>query len=150
MKRLLAFLMILSLMLCAVGCHSSQGAFTKAEAAAKYGVEESVIDEYHNKYPKSTYLPTKDENFAEDHVIVTFYPFANTHTFTPDDFPELQCTTVRTLIKPYQDSKYPIGMLRIDLENPSKEAVIEAIRLLQLRADIFNASVDYIFSVNDC
>lgn len=150
MKKLFLILSILSFMLCAVGCQNSQSAYTKAEIAAKYGVEESVIDEYHNKYPKSTYLPTKDENFAEDHVIVIFYPFANTHTFTPDDFPELQCTTIRTLIKPYQDSEQPTGMLRIDLENPSKEAVIEAIRLLQLRADIFNASVDYIFSVNDC
>ena len=149
MKKLFLILSILSFMLCAVGCQNSQSAYTKAEIAAKYGVEESVIDEYHNKYPKRTDLPNKDGNFAEDYVVVIFYPFANTHTFTPDDFPELQCTTVRTLIKPYQDSKYPIGMLRIDLENPSKEAVIEAIRLLQLRADIFNASVDYIFSVDD-
>lgn len=146
MKKMLAILMILSIMLCAVGCQISQSTYTKAEIAAKYGIEESVIDEWHNKYPKSNDLPSENSKFAEDSVIICVYPFANTYEFTPEDFPELQCSAVYSLAS--SSDTTPTRLIILSLKDGSRQAVIDAIKCLQLRADVYSAGADYVISAD--
>ncbi|MBE6986342.1 MAG: hypothetical protein E7433_02810 [Ruminococcaceae bacterium] len=144
MKRLFAILLILALMLCAAGCQISQSTYTKAEIAAKYGIEESVIDEWHNKYPKSNDLPPEDSEFAEDSVIICVYPFANAYEFTPEDFPELQCSAVYSLAS--SSDTTPTRLIILSLKDGSRQAVIDAIKRLQLRADVYSAGANYVIS----
>ena len=146
MKKLFAVLLILGLMLCAVGCQKTQSAFTKAEIAVKYGIEESVIDEYHKNYPKTYDLPAEDSKFAEDSVIICVYPFANTYEFTPEDFPELQCSAVDSLAS--SSDTTPTRLIILSLKNGSRQAVIDAIKCLQLRADVYSAGANYVISAD--
>jgi hypothetical protein len=145
MKRLFAILLILALMLCAVGCQNSQNASTKADLAAKYGIQESVIDEWHNKYPKSNELPSEDSKFAEDSVIICVYPFANAYEFTPEDFPELQCSAVDSLAS--SSDTTPTRLIILSLKDGSRQAVIDAIKCLQLRADVYYAGANYVLEL---
>jgi len=148
MKKLFAIFVLLSVLFCIAGCQSTKSPPTKSDLAVRYGIEESKIDDYHQKYPKIMGLPSKEDEFAEDRVIIGVYQFAYQYDFTPEDFSEIPCKSVNPLIGPYEGSENPSRFLVLELKTRSKEQLIKAIEILQQRADIYCAEVDYIVHVS--
>ena len=144
MKKILAILMIRSMMLCAVGCQNTQSAFAKAEIAAKYGIEESVIDEWHSKFPKKTHLPPEYVDYEKDYVYVVLYPFAYDYDFAPDDFSEVSCKSVQIYEDDYIRFRSPAKTLALEMDISSREVMEEVVNLLQQRADVYLAQPKYL------
>ena len=130
--------------------------YTKAGAATVYGIEESVIDEYHKNYPKICEPPAKYRGFAEDRVIICVYPFANAHEFTPEDFSILQdSVNVQVIaVEPLSNvssdtqAEEPTRLLALILKDGSRNDVINAVSHLQARDDIYYAVPDYVTGPN--
>ena len=127
--------------------------YTKAGAATVYGIEESVIDEYHKNYPKTHGLPAEDSEFAEDRVIICVYPFVNAYEFTPEDFSLLQNSLkVQSIAVDSLDydeqAEEPTRLLVLTLKGGSKSDVIDAIANLSARYDIYYAVPDYVTGPN--
>ena len=111
---------------------------------------------------------TLDDDFADDRVLVVFNNETSRkfHTFTPVDFPEIDCARVddRTLIYAgiyngeslpdnYRPGDWLIGeyhqTVLITLAVPGKQNVLDAIRLLERRDDVLAAEPDYICFVEE-
>ena len=153
MKRRKIFTLLLALLMFLAGCAQGLNADkpqipTKAELATKYGVDEAVIDGYHSVYPKIENNATVDNDFATDSVIIIVYPFANSYPFTPEDFQEVGCTAVNKLMGPYENKEKPTRFLLLTLDTESKQEIIDAIEILQERADIYCAEPDYVMTIS--
>jgi hypothetical protein len=142
------FTTMILILLCICSCKVSKLAPektpTKADLAAKMGIEESIIDEAHLKNPKVMFTPSVEDEFAPDRVIIGVYEFAYQYDYIPEDFVEVSCESVQRLFGPYEGSDVPTRYLLLELNTGSKEQLIEAIKLLQQRADIYAAEPDYI------
>ena len=146
---IVAILLSLALLISACGNSETVQSPTKAELAARYGVEEEEIDAYHVLYPqiKAEGLTISD-NFAEGRVMICVYQFAYEYSFRPSDFTEIGCATVEDLFGPYEKQDHPTRWLILTLEDESKESVVDAIEILLERADIYCAEPDYIMSIS--
>lgn len=72
----------------------------------------------------------EDATFFDDRVLLVIQPSARQHTYTAEDFPELDCASVEEHIAG------PIKSVRITLKQKSKDGVVAAVRLLEKREDL--------------
>ena len=115
---------------------------TKAELAERIGITETEIDQAHRAYPQDKTELDPDAVFAEGQVIIIVYPFANKYKYSPDDFAEIGCLSVKTIMEYRSDQADPSRILLLSFNGNVKNAV----DVLWERADIYYAGPDYIVS----
>ncbi len=71
--------------------------------------------------------------FYDDRVWVSIQPSARHHTYTVEDFPELECVSVE------ERKTGELKSVCVTLKDPSKENVIAAVGLLEAREDVYRA-----------
>jgi subtilisin family serine protease len=132
---------------------------------ANENYENAVVDE--QQVEKIYYDGSVEEDFADDTVLITLNKEATRQflTYTPEDFPEIDCCSVEDLTgctvdwveKQVNGEKTEETML-IDIENyrrilslelseNSKENVVNAIKLLETREDIYSAKPNYTLTI---
>lgn len=144
MRKIGASLLVLCVLCGLIGCEQPPlpASPTKAELAVRYGVTEKEIDADNKFYPKQESRATEKDNFIPGRVIIGVYSFADTYDFKPEDFADVGCVKVEPLFGPNQYSYWPSRFLILTLRDGSVSGVLEAIEILQQRADIYSAQVD--------
>lgn len=158
MRKIALSLTLVLLLGLFAGCHSGEPMQQPTEeptAPTVLGVKEEKV--YCNA--------TLDENFEEYSVMVVITNIASLqfHTYTPEDFPEIQCADVNDLstasasrvqaklngeyIKDVNIYEYN-QILCLRLKNPGKQNVLDAIKELEKREDVLSASPNYIMSID--
>lgn len=113
----------------------------------RFQVTREEVEAQHQKYGKKYCEATTEMEYALDGVIIIVYPFANHVTYTPDDFAEIGCTGVQVLTEgnPERDEHNKIIFLKIP--NSTKQGILDAIKLLEQRPDIYVAQPNYIYHI---
>ena len=158
MKKIVFLLTLVMLLGLFAGCHSGEPMQQPTEEPTKptvLGVKEEKV--YCNA--------TLDDEFEEYSVMVVMTNIASLQfkTYTPEDFPEIQCADVNDLstasasrvqaklngeyIKDVNIYEYN-QILCLRLKNPGKQNVLDAIKELEKREDIKSASPNYILSID--
>ena len=158
MKKIVFLLTLVMLLGLFAGCHSGEPMQQPTEEPTKptvLGVKEEKV--YCNA--------TLDDEFEEYSVMVVMTNIASLQfkTYTPEDFPEIQCADVNDLstasasrvqaklngeyIKDVDIYEYN-QILCLRLKNPGKQNVLDAIKELEKREDIKSASPNYIYSID--
>lgn len=158
MKKIVFLLTLVMLFGLFAGCHSGEPMQQPTEEPTKptvLGVKEEKV--YCNA--------TLDDEFEEYSVMVVMTNIASLqfNTYTPEDFPEIQCADVNDLstasasrvqaklngeyIKDVDIYEYN-QILCLRLKNPGKQNVLDAIKELEKREDIKSASPNYILSID--
>ena len=86
---------------------------------------------------------TLDDAFADDEILITVYPEWNNKAYSIRDFSDIDCISVEELFNSDNPRK-PSRILKIVLEKQSKQYVLDAIRILEEREDIYVAEPNYI------
>ena len=81
---------------------------------------------------------TLDDDFVDDEVLITVFPEWNEKQYVPSDFSEIGCTALEVIFTPRQNET-PSRIIKLQISNKSKEAVLAAIATLELRDDIYSA-----------
>lgn len=103
-----------------------------------YGISYDIIYAQHDTFGKFHCTATITEDFTENEVIITVYPFANDIAYTAADFAEIGCTQVEELMnthKPDQLSR----ILLLTLDCTEMQGVLDAIAMLEQRDDVYSA-----------
>ena len=79
---------------------------------------------------------TLEDNFSEHVILMTMMPSYNFKEYTPEDFSDLNCVEVRDLSVKLKEGEI-CKILSIDIEENGKQAVLDAIRVLEKRRDVF-------------
>ena len=158
MKKIAFLLTLVMLFGLFAGCHSGEPMQQPTEeptAPTVLGVKEEKV--YCNA--------TLDDEFEEYSVMVVMTNIASLqfNTYTPEDFPEIQCADVNDLstasasrvqaklngeyIKDVDIYEYN-QILCLRLKNPGKQNVLDAIKELEKREDIKSANPNYILSID--
>ena len=158
MKKIVFLLTLVMLLGLFAGCHSGEPMQQPTEEPTKptvLGVKEEKV--YCNA--------TLDDEFEEYSVMVVMTNIASLqfNTYTPEDFPEIQCAEVNDLstaaasrvqaklngeyIKDVNIYEYN-QILCLRLKNPGKQNVLDAIKELEKREDIKSANPNYILSID--
>ena len=162
--KMLAILLAIALLIgLFTGCQASQSA-----QASEESTEESTEPVLGVKEEKIYCTATLEDDFADNIVAVVLTNIASLKlkTYTPEDFPEIQCVKVEDIStatkeqvqailqgEPVRDS---LGMdyssfdiedyhmlLILTLKNPGKQNVLDAIKELEKREDVLSAEPDY-------
>ena len=148
MKKILACFLAIMLLLLMASCKESVASPTddqflkvpsKAELAIKFGITEKVIDETHMAYPQIKTKVSSDTAFADGEVIIIVYPFANKYNYSTDDFAEIDCVSVNTLMEYRPNKADPSRILLLKFNGDVKNTI----SVLQERADIYCVEPNY-------
>ena len=129
--------LLLSLLLVALLQGCSYKVVTKVDAE-KYGVTDEIIAEQREKFKYGHAHPGMKDLFAVGGVVITVYPFANNYGYTSDDFSYLGCTEVIEWDVEIREGK-PSRKMCLQIDAPSKQDVLDAVEVLQLREDVYRA-----------
>lgn len=151
----LALLFALSLSLCLLITFCTNGIYAKAAES--------------NEQQKTYWKDTGEYDFADNRVNLSLTKEATLLslflTFTPEDFPEIDCLSVEDLSEPSVDwlrkklngeeakeapcfdAENFTRQLSLELKGNSKKNVVKAIRQLEKRKDILSVEPDYMFSL---
>ncbi len=107
-----------------------------------YPQSTSKIPKFEKKYTADNI--SLDGNYHDNMVIVSFMPGIYARDKTPEDFSEVGCIEIRSVIDgkivhPETGEKYPQMILCLVLDKNSKENVINAIRILEKDPQIMYA-----------
>ena len=149
MKKILVCVLIILILISIAACKGSlqlptetmqlPDPPTKAELAVKFGIPEAEIDEAHQAYPQVKTDLSSEAPIADGGVIIMVYPFANKYKYSADDFTEIGCISVSTLMEYCSDKTEPSRMLLLEFNGDVRNAVL----ILQDRADIYLVQPDY-------
>lgn len=160
-RRVVSYLLVIALVL-AVG----NVLFASVVNAVDTGkVENKVFD-----------TATSEDDFVDNHVVVILNNAASLKfkDYTPSDFPEIACKSVQDLStgaaekvqaklrgeEPDENDADAVFMYRnnkpekyktilcLELETPGKENVLQAVKALEQREDVYYVGPDYIISLN--
>ena len=154
MKKILVFALMILTLCGMAGCIKSPllptetvqlpDPLTKAELALKLCITEKEIDDSHQSYPQIKTDLSSESPFADGSVIIMVYPFANKYKYSADDFAEIGCISVKTLMEYRPDKTEPSRMLKLEFKGDVKTAVL----ILLERADIYSAHPDYLLTLH--
>ena len=86
------------------------------------------------------------DDFSDDEILLVMFPEYNFVEYTANDFKCIGCIEVEDLtIAPTEGKLCKILYLKLDTH--SKENVLNAIRLLELRRDVYCAEPNYLMSI---
>ena len=101
----------------------------------------------HNLYLYKTFCEaTTNDSFSGNRILLVINPLYNAKEYTAADFSEVDCVKVKDLLSNVKGTQC-CRILTLTIEGDSKEKVLDAIKLLEQREDVFNASPDYILSI---
>ena len=153
MKKMISMCIGCIIALFLYGCAASQG--TTGNNTTSNGLEsvdssQALMDEIaaqHAQFGKQYCEATTEDDFAENSILIILYPFAMERQYMPSDFPNIGCTEVVDINMSSWDATKPSRLIRLTINNNSKEDVLAAIKVLELRDDIFAAYPDYRMSL---
>lgn len=112
-----------------------------------FGVTQAEIELQHQKYGK-LHNQTKIEDEHElDRLIMIVYPFAYHIDYLPNHFAEIECIDVTVLSEPNLDNDSPNKVICLTIRPTSKEGILDAVRVLEQRADAYYVCPDSLFSL---
>ena len=88
---------------------------------------------------------TLEDDFVNDEVLIIVFPEWNGKQYVPSDFSEIGCTAIEEIFTPRQNET-PSRIIKLQISNKSKEAVLAAVAALELRDDIYSAEPNIISS----
>ena len=157
-QRITALFLILALLFTAClfsSCQTTEppveedptDAATTEEATTEEMTTEDAATEEHTdvigvrKKSKVYSTATIEDNFLPDKVFIGIQPYAHYDEYTPESFSEVGCVAITT------DHLFPDGdrHLVLKLSTTSKEEVLQAMKLLMKREDVWYAHPAYLF-----
>ena len=162
MRKIALSLTLVLLLGLFAGCHSGEPTQQPTETPTQEPTTPTVLGVEEKKVYCNA---TLDDEFEEYSVMVVMTNIASLqfNTYTPEDFPEIQCADVNDLstasasrvqaklngeyIKDVNIYEYN-QILCLRLKNPGKQNVLDAIKELEKREDIKSASPNYIYSID--
>ncbi len=91
--------------------------------------------------PKIICTYTLEDEFEDNKILVIVYPQWNQKEYTVDDFTQISCIAIEEIFKPKQNES-PSRIFELTLDQHSKENVLECIRILEQREDVYCAEPD--------
>lgn len=91
---------------------------------------------------------TLEDDFADNEILIVLMPEYNTKAYTATDFSEIDCTELEELsinVKPGALGK----IFLLTIPGHSKQNVLDAIKLLEKRPDIYSAEPNHISHLED-
>ncbi len=84
-----------------------------------------------------------EDEFRDNEVFFTVFPQYNKKTYTLEDFTDIDCIAIEELMSADENMKNPSRIFLLTLKGHSKANVLEAIKKLEQRADIYCADPHY-------
>ena len=123
------------------GTESVTGTETSAQTGSEPETTEVQSGEGES-HEKVYCTATLEDSFADDTIFIIVFPAYNKKEYDISDFEEIGCAEIRE-ISPGADSGEPSRILVITLDKHSKENVLDSIKKLETRRDIYCAEPDY-------
>lgn len=101
---------------------------------------EKVTEKLQKKYCTATL----DDNFCDDEVLVYLLPEYKDVEYTVEDFADIGCI----YLEAWTSDDDPIKELDLILDKNSKENVLEAIKKLEKREDVYYAKPEYVYYID--
>ena len=116
---------------------------TETSALAEHETETAEPQSGEAESPEKVYCTaTLEDSFADDKILIIVFSDYNNKEYGISGFEEIGCAEVRE-ISPGADSGEPSRILVITLDKHSKENVLDSIKKLETRRDIYCAEPDY-------
>ena len=158
--RLLALLLMLSLLLTTVlfsscqtveppeGEDTTDSETTEEQTTEEQTTEEQVVNIVGGKRPKIPNTATLDQNFADNKIVVGVQPYMIDYPYTKDDFAEVGCIRLELLMLGNEQNGNRSLHMRLTLDQSSKQHVLDMIKLLEKREDLYYAHPDMYASLD--
>lgn len=95
---------------------------------------------------KSFCAATIEDSFTDDEILVVITPSENSRDYTCDDFSEIGCVALEELTENVVEEKL-CRIIKLTMPGHSKQGVLDAIKQLENRNDIYSAEPNYVWSV---
>ncbi len=106
-------------------------------------------DEAPPQLEKQYSIAKLEDKFTDNEVLITVFPSYNKKDYSTDDFAEINCTEIEELMSADETISIPSRIFCLTLAEHSKSNVLEAIKKLELREDIYCADVNTIHELID-
>lgn len=88
---------------------------------------------------------TLDDNFTDNEILIVIMPFANFHSYSISSFSDIGCTQIEELSYNIIENQLS-RIIKLTLAENSKQNVLNSIRWLEEKSDIYSAEPNYIGS----
>ena len=102
----------------------------------------TFTDENYKRYCSATL----DDNFVDNQIIIVVMPFANFVEYTTDSFSDIECIDLKELTYEISQNKL-CRIILLTLNEHSKQYVLDSIKILENRDDVYSAEPNYIESL---
>lgn len=144
MRRIVSLVLVLCLIsMCGCQPQTTPTAFD----LERLGVTQAEIEEQHQKYGKLKNGSKLEDEYAQDRLIIIVYPFAYHIDYVPEHFAEVGCVDVIVLSEPNLDNDSPNRAIEVIIRPTTKQGILDAVRILEQRADIYYVCPDGLFSI---
>ncbi len=117
---------------------------TTAEETTE-GQTENLMEGKKHKIPNTA---TLDQNFADNKIVVGVQPYMIDYPYTKDDFAEVGCIRLEILMLGNEKNGNRSLHMRLTLDQSSKQHVLDMIKLLEKREDLYYAHPDMYASLD--
>ena len=145
MRRIVSHVLVLCLIsMCGCLPQTTPTAFDME----RFGVTQAEVEEQHQKYGKLQDGSKIGDEYALDSLIVMVYPFAYHINYTPKDFAEIGCFDVIVLSEGDLEKDGPNKILCLKIRPTTKQGILDAVRILEQRPDIYSAGPNHILHIS--
>lgn len=100
---------------------------------------------YAEAYEKQYCSATIEDNFTDNEIIIVTMPSSNYYDYNNSSFSEVGCIEIKELTSKIEPNTLS-RIIKLTIAEKSKQAVLNAIQILEKRPDIYSAEPNYIGS----
>ena len=143
--RFLVFPLIISLLLPTFTVYSLEDEhvdITDINQTPSSTLIDGTNEEIEQISPSTFTLPSIDDDFSDNEIIIVVQPEYNYTEYTAASFSEINCIAIKQLSRKIIENELS-RIITLTIEGHSKQNVISAIELLMTRDDIYSAEPNY-------